>query len=295
MPTTKTVDLEHLVPDPHNKRSDTDQEAISRLAASIKQHGILQRLLVRPVNGRFMVVAGHRRLMAAQAAGLKRVPVEIRDIDEETARALQIIENLHREDVTPLDEAKAFDRLRGEDRNIEDIAALVGHSSRYVAQRLSLVNLTSQAKKALRDGSIRLGTAYALARITNAKVQKEALQYVDGDPDNATSVTRARQLIETRFEMCLASAAFDPQDESLVKGVGNCMACPKRAGNQPLLFEGPDREARCTDPVCSHERCPGGFLPPRSDIPVHRPRPDQRPDRPAGREGPRDPGQLLPT
>jgi ParB/RepB/Spo0J family partition protein len=250
MPTTKTVDLEHLVPDPHNKRSDTDQEAISRLAASIKQHGILQRLLVRPVNGRFMVVAGHRRLMAAQAAGLKRVPVEIRDIDEETARALQIIENLHREDVTPLDEAKAFDRLRGEDRNIEDIAALVGHSSRYVAQRLSLVNLTSQAKKALRDGSIRLGTAYALARITNAKVQKEALQYVDGDPDNATSVTRARQLIESRFEMCLASAPFDPEDESLVKGVGSCMACPKRAGNQPLLFEGPDLEARCTDPVC---------------------------------------------
>ena len=89
---------------------------------------LLQRLLVRPVNGQYMVVAGHRRLRAAQAAGLTQVPVEIRNIDEPTARALQIVENLHREDVTPLEEARAFDRLRGEDRTIEDVAALVALS-----------------------------------------------------------------------------------------------------------------------------------------------------------------------
>jgi len=105
---TKTLDLDHLIPDPDNERSEVpDKEAITRLADSIKLHGVLQRLLVRPANGKFMVIAGHRRLMAARAAGLKAVPVEIRDIDEREAKALQIIENLHREDVAPLDEATA--------------------------------------------------------------------------------------------------------------------------------------------------------------------------------------------
>jgi len=79
MTKTRTLPLDHLIPDPDNERSDTDQEAISRLAHSIKQHGLLQRLLVRPVeSGKYMVVAGHRRLMAAKQAGLKTVPVETR-------------------------------------------------------------------------------------------------------------------------------------------------------------------------------------------------------------------------
>jgi len=181
MPTlTKTLPLAQLDPDPGNERSATDAEAIKRLGESIRTHGLLQRLLVRPnKEGRYMVVAGHRRLEAAKAAGLRCVPVEIREMDDDTARALQVVENLHREDVTPLDEAKAFDRLRGEERTLEDVAALVGHSSRYVAQRLSLVNLVPRARRALRDGKIRLGTAYALARIPNAKVQKQALQEVE--------------------------------------------------------------------------------------------------------------------
>jgi len=247
---TRALPLEHLDPDPHNGRTKSDKEAIARLVDSIRSHGILQNLLVRPVNGRFMVVAGHRRLMAARAAGLKNVPVEVHDIDEDTARALQIVENLHREDVTPLDEARAFDRLRNEDRTLEDIAVLVGHSARYVAQRLSLINLGPAARKALRTGSVRLGTAYALARITNPKVQRQALREVEGDSGEPMSVARARSILESRFEMSLAEAPFDPDDEKLLKDVPACMACPKRAGNQPLLFDGPDVEARCTDPAC---------------------------------------------
>jgi len=258
--TIRTLDLDQLIPDPDNERTEApDKEAIARLADSITLHGVLQRLLVRPVNGRFMIVAGHRRLMAAQQAGLKRVPVEIRELDDDAARALQIVENLHREDVTPLDEAKAFERLRSEDRSIGDVAALVGHTPRYVAQRLSLVNLAPDARKALAGRRIALGTANLLARIGNPKVQREALRSVESDADSPISVARARRVIEENFELNLADAPFDPGDENLVKGVPSCMACPKRAGNQPLLFEGADAEARCTDPVCFRKKARAAF------------------------------------
>lgn len=262
MPTTTNLplDLDQLVPDPENERTAApDKEAIVRLADSIKLHGILHRLLVRPVNGKFMVIAGHRRLMAAQAAGLKTVPVDIRDIDEQEARALQIVENLHREDVTPLDEAKAFDRLRSEDRSIEDVAAIVGHTPRYVAQRLSLVNLIPEARTALAGRGIALGTAYLLARIANAKVQREALRSVETESDEPMSVPRAQRIIEENFELSLAEAPFDPGDASLVPDAGACLACPKRAGNQPLLFESADRDARCTDPVCFRKKAKAAF------------------------------------
>ncbi len=257
---TQTLDLDQLIPDPDNERTEApDKGAIARLADSIKLHGILQRLVVRPVNGRFMVIAGHRRLMAAKAAGLKEVPVEVRSIDEEEARALQIVENLHREDVTPLDEAKEFDRLRSEDRSIEDVAAIVGHTPRYVAQRLSLVNLVSEARKALAGRRIALGTAYLLARIANPKVQKEALRSVETDADEPISVPRAQRIIEENFELSLAEAPFDPADAALVPEAGACLACPKRAGNQPLLFESADRDARCTDPACFAKKAKAAF------------------------------------
>lgn len=258
--TAKTLAFDQLVPDPDNERTETpDKEAIARLADSIRQHGILQRLLVRPVNGKFMVVAGHRRLEAAKAAGLEAVPVEVRDIDEEEAKALQIVENLHREDVTPLDEAKAFDRLRSEDRTIEDVAAIVGHNARYVAQRLSLVSLIPEARKALAGRRISLGTAYLLARIGNAKVQKEALRSVETNADEPMSVARARSIIEEGFELNLAEAPFDANDAQLVPDAGACLSCPKRASNQPLLFDGADREARCTDPVCFRKKAKATF------------------------------------
>ena len=90
MTVPRSMPIDYVIPDPHNERSESDQGAISRLADSIKQHGILQRLLVRPLeNGRFMVVAGHRRLTAARTAGLERVPVEIRDIERTLGRLSQ--------------------------------------------------------------------------------------------------------------------------------------------------------------------------------------------------------------
>jgi len=265
---TKTLDLDQLVHDPDNERSEApDREAIARLADSIKLHGILQRLIVRPLkDGRYMVVAGHRRLLAATAAGLEAVPVEIRDIDENEAKALQIVENLHREDVTPLDEAKAFDRLRSEDRMIEDVAAIVGHTPRYVAQRLSLVNLVPEARKALAGRRIALGTAYLLARIANPKVQKEALRSVETDADEPVSVARAQRIIEENFELSLAEAPFDPADAALVPDAGACLACPKRAGNQPLLFESADRDARCTDPACFAKKAKAAFRKKAQDL-----------------------------
>ncbi len=242
-----------------NPRKIFDEEKIRELAHSVRVHGIGEPLLVRPIAGSedLELVAGERRLRAAEIAYLEEVPVVIRELTDEQAFDLACIENGQRVDLHPLEEADAFavkrDRFK---RSIEEIAAQVAHTTTYVRQRLKLVDLVGSARKGFLDGRLSLAVALMVARIPDSKLQAEAAKELvnwrgGGDPAN---YNEARQFIQGRFMLDLSRATFPIADAQLVPEAGPCTTCLKRTGNQRELFADVASADVCTDPTCFEEK-----------------------------------------
>lgn len=160
---TVEVAVSEIDPNPFQPRREFSQESLEELAASVKEHGVLQPLIVRRVGGRFQLVAGERRLRAAQMAGLARVPVVVRAMDDRQVMIVSLVENLQREDLRPLEEAEAFRRLIEEfGLTQEQAAQQVGKSRSEVANTLRLLKLAPEAKKLLEEGKISAGHARVL-------------------------------------------------------------------------------------------------------------------------------------
>ncbi len=156
----KTTELE---PNRDQPRRDFDEEAIRSLAASIKEYGILQPIVVRMVNDRYQIVAGERRWRAAMQAGLATVPVVIKELDDMQVAELAVIENLQREDLNPIEEAQAFKRLAAVfGLSQEQIAEKVGRSRPAVANSLRLLELDSVSLDLVRKGEISASAARTL-------------------------------------------------------------------------------------------------------------------------------------
>ena len=162
--------LSLIEPDRNQPRKTFDEQALSELADNISQVGILQPLLVRPgkVVGRYTIVAGERRWRAARLAGLTEVPVIIKDMTPSQAAQVALIENLQREDLSPVEEAKAFKRLKSTfNMTQENIAAAVGKSRSAIANSLRLLELEPECLEALEKGLITVGHAKALLSMTD--------------------------------------------------------------------------------------------------------------------------------
>ncbi|WP_027891475.1 ParB/RepB/Spo0J family partition protein [Calidithermus chliarophilus] len=149
-------------PNPDQPRKHFDPTALAELAASIKQKGLLQPLLVRPKGDVYELVAGERRFRAAQEAGLSEVPVIIRDLGEREVLEIALIENLQREDLNPVEEAQGYQRLVEMGASQEEIALAVGKARATVSNALRLLQLPPAALEALRQGQITAGHARAL-------------------------------------------------------------------------------------------------------------------------------------
>ena len=143
-------------------RKRFDDAAIAEMAASIAEKGVLQPLMVRPVEGGYEIVAGERRYRAAQVAGLTSVPVVVRELDDRQALEIAIIENLQREDLDDLEEAEAFRQLLGFGMTQEEVAKAVGKSRSSVANTLRLLTLPAAATQALSRHQITAGHARAI-------------------------------------------------------------------------------------------------------------------------------------
>jgi ParB/RepB/Spo0J family partition protein len=169
--TITTLPLGEIVESKLNPRRDFAKEPLDELAESIRKVGVLQPVLVRPLakNGKaakYELVAGHRRLRAAEAAGLAEIPVTVRELTDEQVLAAMVIENLHRADLHPLEEAEGYRKLHKDFKHsVEDLAAKVGKSVAYVYARLKLCELTKEAKKAFLEDRITAGHAILLARL----------------------------------------------------------------------------------------------------------------------------------
>lgn len=164
----------------YQPRTEFDQEALQDLANSIKAQGVVQPILVRPIGkgDKYEIIAGERRWRATQLAGLHEMPVVLRQIDDQTAMCMALIENIQREDLNPLEEANGLARLLDEfGMTHEGIADAVGRSRSTVSNMLRLLDLNVSVKKMLGDGKLEMGSARAILALPN-KDQLGAAQKV---------------------------------------------------------------------------------------------------------------------
>lgn len=159
---------------PTNPRRSFSETSLDELTTSVRRHGVLQPILVRPNGDGFVLIAGGRRLRAAKLAGCTMVPARVLELDDAAADEATIIENLHREDVHPLDEGVSYQRLDSAGRTIEDVAAALGKSKGYVYQRISLTRLAPKVQDLLARDVLPLVYALKIA-VVPAEQQEEAL------------------------------------------------------------------------------------------------------------------------
>ncbi len=179
---TVVLALEEITPNREQPRKEFDEEKIAELADSIRQHGVLQPMLVRPmVTGGYQIVAGERRFRAARMAGLHEVPVVVRELEDAQVTELALIENLQREDLTPMEEAMGYQSLMEQYRlTQEQVAETVGKSRPAIANALRLLQLPEEIRELLELGKITAGHARALlsfpdeeSRMQGAKLAAE--------------------------------------------------------------------------------------------------------------------------
>jgi ParB family chromosome partitioning protein len=166
------VPVGDIVPNPEQPRREFDEEALAMLAESVRRHGLLQPLVVRRVAGRYELIAGERRLRAAVRAGLETVPVVVREARAEERLELALVENLQRENLTPLEEAEAYRHLvDAYGLTQEEIAARVGKSRPAVTNALRLLSLPEPVKAQLEGGELSAGHARAILGVAGEAEQ----------------------------------------------------------------------------------------------------------------------------
>jgi len=172
-----TVNINEIEPNRNQPRKDFDEGALSDLAESIAQHGLIQPIVVRPtVDGRYMIIAGERRWRACRIAGLNDVPVIIKATDDQTLMELALIENLQREDLNAVEEALGFKALiDGFDLTQEQVAQKMGKSRSAVTNSLRLLTLYDNELVELRRGTITAGHARALLACEDKEIRKQML------------------------------------------------------------------------------------------------------------------------
>lgn len=197
MVATNTLPISEITPNKDQPRKTFDEAALDELAESIKQHGVLQPLLVRPLpNGGYQLVAGERRWRASRRAGLREVPVVVKELTDTETMEIAIIENLQREDLNPIEEAEGLQALIDKcGFTQEEVASSVGKSRPAIANSLRLLRLPEKVRELTRDGKISAGHARALISLDNDALIIEAAENVI---KNKLTVRDVERLAKTR-------------------------------------------------------------------------------------------------
>ena len=209
-----SIRISEIEPNREQPRKELDSEALSELADSISQHGVLQPLLLRPMlSGGYRIVAGERRWRAARMAGLSEVPAVIREMTDAEEMLFALIENLQREDLTPLEEARGYRTLiETQDFTQEEVSRTVGKSRPAVTNALRLLNLPEDIQKLLENGEISAGHARTLLSFKN-------------EEDMRLGAQKARQGASVR------------ELENLAKKLNEKKSAPKKSGAKNQYYE----------------------------------------------------------
>ena len=261
------VPLERIRESKTNPRRTFDETKLAELAANIKLHGVLQPVLVRPLPGGeaglYELVAGARRYRASKLAERETIPASVRELTDAECLELQLIENLQRADVHELDEARGYAALiemQPDTYTVETLAEKVGRSEKYVYARLRLTHLVDEVQDAFYAAKLTVAHAFEIARLQPGD-QRRALaecfpQYkttaavLKDKKAEAVTVRSLREWIEREILLDITNAPFDANDATLLPAAGSCAACPKRTGNNPLLFPEIRHKSICTDRAC---------------------------------------------
>jgi len=192
----RDVPLDRISPNPGQPRMNFDESALAELAASIREHGVLQPVLVRPVGQprHYQLVAGERRWRAARAAGLTEIPALIEELDDDAALEIGIIENLQREDLSPLEEAMIYDRMTSEHGySLRRLAQKLGKDKGYIENRLRLAGAPTEIKQLVSLRKDTLSHAYELLKVEDPKKRRRLAEQVAA---GELSLVKLREKIE---------------------------------------------------------------------------------------------------
>lgn len=192
MVSTSTLPINEIIPNKEQPRKTFDEGALQELADSITVHGVLQPLLVRPLlSGGYQLIAGERRWRASRMAGLKEVPVIIKELSDSEAMEIAIIENLQREDLNPIEEAEGLQALIDKcDYTQEQVAVSVGKSRPAIANALRLLKLPEEVRQMTKEGEISAGHARALLAFDNQAIMYEVAKQIVSDKLTVRDVER---------------------------------------------------------------------------------------------------------
>lgn len=256
------VPLSLLTPSSTNPRQHFNEEDLKELSETIRKSGVYQAILARPREHGLEIVFGERRYRASLLAGRETIPALVREMSDAEVLEAQLVENLQRRDVHPMEEAEGYKRLLSlaePSYTVEQIAAKVGKTPAYITTRLKLTDLCDEVAAAFYQDHIGVGHALLLAKLPPEQQSPALLAcfkevYNGGDkPTRVLLPVRNLQFwIATNVLLILKDAPFNKRDAQLVPTAGSCADCPKRTGHNKLLF-GDDlgkQGDQCTDPTC---------------------------------------------
>jgi ParB family chromosome partitioning protein len=257
--------LHRLKPNPDQPRKSFSEESLSELAESIKRHGLIQPILAEDAgDGTFVIVAGERRYRAAERAGLRELPVILRELTPEKRLELAIIENVQREDLNPIDEAEAYRSLMGLGNLSQDqVADVVSKSRPSVANSLRLLRLPEPMRAALRDGSMTAGHARALLAVSDPVRRELLFARVVAEGISVREAEAAAQALERGLASKPAAARKtgkprDPEireiEERLIGELGTKVSVrgDSRSGSVAIEYYSLEDLERILDVICHH-------------------------------------------
>ena len=256
-PMVEELLLDQIATNPLNPRKHIDAEELARLTESVRVHGILQPIVVRPHPKRlkrtpYQLVVGERRLRAAQACELGAIPAQLRDVDDTLCLEIMLIENGRRTDLDPVEEAETYHRLQKDfGLKLEEVAARVGKSTTAVFQRVKLMACNADVRKALAEGNLSVSVAELIGRAVHPSQQADALHRLAANRwEGAPSYREAKRIVYEEFMLRLAGVPWKLDDAKLDPKAGACLVCPKRTGNQRELFADTKAKDVCLDREC---------------------------------------------
>jgi ParB family transcriptional regulator, chromosome partitioning protein len=234
------ADINHIVENPHQPRHFFDEEKLQNLADSIKNHGIIQPLTVSKNGNQYELIAGERRLQAAKLAGLKKVPVIVKEVNELEKLELAIIENIQRHDLNPIEEGRAYQKLADEHQmSQEEIATKMGKSRSLVANKMRLLNLPIEVQKGLIDGKITEGHAKTILSLDNPEKQRALYELIL--KSNLTVRQAEDKTKEVSVKSYRRSTSIDPElkrvEEELINLLGTKVKVSKSGDGGKILIE----------------------------------------------------------